>query len=172
MNNLISELQLLAGIRHSNVEFNLLNMDDIVARARQRLTHVIEERQAHIIAPAEWPVAWGYGPWVEEVWVNYIDNALKYGGEPPQVELGATLQADEWVRFWVRDNGPGLPPEKQTQVFQPFIRLDQIKTEGHGLGLPIVRHIVKKLNGQVGVESQGVPGEGSTFMFTLAARKA
>lgn len=172
MNNVINELQLLAGIREGNVELNPLNMGELVAEARQRLAHIIEERQAQIIAPDEWPIGWGYGPWIEEVWVNYLDNAIKYGGEPPRVELGATIQSDGMVHFWVRDNGPGLPPEKQAQVFQPFIRLDQINTEGHGLGLSIVQRIVEKLGGQVGIESQGIPGQGSTFMFTLSARKS
>jgi signal transduction histidine kinase len=172
MNNVINELQLLAGIREGKVEPKPLNMGKIVAEARQRLIHTIEERQAQIIAPDEWPVAWGYEPWIEEVWVNYIDNAIKYGGEPPRIELGATLQADKYVRFWIRDNGPGLSPEEQTQVFRPFLRLDQIKLEGHGLGLSIVQHIVEKLGGQVGVESQGIPEQGSTFMFTLSTQQS
>ena len=167
MDSVINELQLLAGLRKDKVELEPLDMGEIVAEARQRLIHIIEERQAQIIEPEEWPVAWGYGPWVEEIWVNYIGNALKYGGEPPQVELGATIQSDEFVRFWVRDNGPGLSPEKQAQLFKPFIHYNQIKLEGHGLGLSIVQHIVKKLGGQVGVESQGLPGQGSIFMFTL-----
>jgi signal transduction histidine kinase len=172
MNNVINELQLLAGLREGTVELKPLNMGKIVASARQRLIHTIEERQVQFIAPDEWPVAWGYGPWIEEVWVNYIDNALKYGGEPPRIELGATLQADKAVRFWIHDNGPGLSPEKQAQIFKPFIRFDQIKLEGHGLGLSIVQHIVKKLGGQVGVESQNIPGQGSTFMFTLSAHQS
>lgn len=172
MNNVINELQLLAGMRQGNVELKPLNMSEIVAEARQRLAHIIEERQAQIIAPDEWPVAWGYEPWIEEVWVNYIDNALKYGGEPPRIELGATLQADKYVRFWIHDNGSGLSPEKQAQIFKPFLRLDQIKLEGHGLGLSIVQHIVEKLGGQVGVESQGIAGQGSTFMFTLSAHQS
>jgi two-component system sensor histidine kinase/response regulator len=169
MNNVINELQLLAGIREGKVELKPLNMGEIVASARQRLIHVIEERQVQFIAPDEWPTAWGYGPWIEEVWVNYIDNAIKYGGEPPRIELGATLQADKSVRFWIHDNGPGLSPEEQAQIFKPFIRLAQIKLEGHGLGLSIVQHIVKKLDGQVGIESQNVAGQGSIFMFTLSA---
>jgi signal transduction histidine kinase len=172
MNNVINELQLLAGMREGKVEPKPLNMGKIVAEARQRLIHTIEERQAQIIAPDEWPVAWGYEPWIEEVLVNYIDNAIKYGGEPPRIELGATLQADKYVRFWIRDNGPGLSPEEQTQVFRPFLRLDQIKLEGHGLGLSIVQHIVEKLGGQVGVESQGIPEQGSTFMFTLSTQQS
>ncbi len=71
------------------------------------------------------------------------------------------------VRFWVRDNGPGLTPEAQSRLFTPFTRLDQVRAQGHGLGLSIVRRIVEKLGGQVGVESQ--LGQGSTFFFTLPA---
>jgi len=65
----------------------------------------------------------------------------------------------------VRDSGPGIPPEAQARLFTPFTRLDQIRVKGQGLGLSIVRRIVEKLDGQVGVESQ--PGQGSTFSFTL-----
>jgi signal transduction histidine kinase len=69
------------------------------------------------------------------------------------------------VRFWVRDNGPGLAPEEQAQLFTPFTRLGQVRAKGHGLGLSIARRIVEKLDGQVGVESE--VGRGSTFSFTL-----
>jgi signal transduction histidine kinase len=169
MNNVINELQLLAGIQEGKVDLKPLNMARIVASARQRLIHNIEARQAQIIVPETWPLAWGYEPWIEEVWVNYLDNALKYGGEPPRIELGATRQADRTVCFWIHDNGPGLSPAQQAEIFQPFTRVDQIKLEGHGLGLSIVQQIVNKLDGQVGVESQNRPGQGSTFMFTLSA---
>ena len=94
-----------------------------------------------------------------------MSNALKYGGQPPRVELGATEQEDGTVRFWVRDNGHGLTPEEQARLFTPFTRLDQVSAKGHGLGLSIVRRIVEKMGGQVGVESQ--VGQGSTFVFTL-----
>jgi len=71
------------------------------------------------------------------------------------------------VRFWVRDNGAGIPLENQKQLFTPFVRLNQVHVEGYGLGLSIVRRIVEKLGGQVGVESK--VGQGSTFYFTLPA---
>jgi signal transduction histidine kinase len=71
------------------------------------------------------------------------------------------------VRFWVHDNGDGISPQDQSRLFAPFERLSQVRIQGHGLGLSIVRRIVEKLGGQVGVESDGVPGHGSVFSFTL-----
>jgi signal transduction histidine kinase len=128
---------------------------------------MVEQSHAEIVGPeaSAWPVALGYAPWVEEVWINYLSNALKYGGRPPRIELGAKAQPDEMTRFWVRDNGPGIPPEAQARLFTPFTRLDQVRAKGHGLGLSIVRRIVEKLGGQVSVESQ--VGQGSVFSFTL-----
>ena len=171
MSSIINELLLLAGVRQMEVEMSPLDMASIVAEARQRLAHEIEEHQAEIILPETWPVALGYGPWVEEVWVNYLSNAIKYGGRPPRVELGATAASPlaggtegGQIRFWIRDNGPGLAPEEQAHLFTPFTQLDQAG-KGHGLGLSIVLRIVEKLGGQVGVESE--VGQGSVFTFTL-----
>jgi signal transduction histidine kinase len=169
MSRIIDGLLLLAGVRKKDVETEALDMAGIVAEAVQRSANLIEESQAEIILPETWPVALGYGPWVEEVWANYISNGIKYGGQPPRVELGATVQSDgvapRTVSFWVRDNGSGLTPEDQAQLFVPFTQLDQIRVEGHGLGLSIVRRILEKLGGQVGVESE--VGRGSVFFFTL-----
>ena len=144
-------------------------MLDIIASAERRLVRIRQESRAEIVVPDRWPVALGYGPWVEEVWVNYLSNGIKYGGTPPRLELGGTAQSDGMVRFWVRDNGPGISKENQGQLFTPFTRLRQARAKGHGLGLSIVRRIVEKLGGQVGVESD--LGQGSTFCFTLPSEK-
>ncbi len=165
MNNIIQELLLLSAVRRGEVVTKPLDMASIVARVQQRLEYMINEYDATIITPESWPTAAGQAAWVEEIWTNYLSNALKYGGRPPRVEFGATIQDDDHVRFWVRDNGEGLTQEEQASLFTPFTRLHQIKAEGHGLGLSIVRRIVDKLGGQVGVESE--PGVGSTFFFTL-----
>ena len=165
MSNIIDELLLLSALRGAEVEMMPLDMASIVDEARQRLAYMIEEYQARILFPDAWPIALGYGPWIEEVWANYLSNALKYGGQQPRVELEATVQADGMVRFWVRDNGPGLTPEEQARLFAPFTRLEQVQVKGHGLGLSIVRRIVERLSGQVSVESK--VGQGSVFAFTL-----
>lgn len=170
MSNIIDELLLLAGVRKmEQVKMEALDMGTIVAKTQRRLSDMIEEYQAEIVLPDAWPTAIGYGPWIEEVWANYISNAIKYGGRPPLVELGATEDAEGMVRFWVRDNGAGLAPDEQERLFTPFTRLSQaqVSAKGHGLGLSIVRRIVEKLGKQVGVE--GDVGKGSTFFFTLPA---
>lgn len=200
---IIKELLLLAGVRKEEVVPVPLAMADIVQEACARFELVIRETGARISIPksAAWPVALGHAPWVEEVWANYISNALKYGGRPqdgipPHVELGYTIldfglpivdlepcmssseieklktkiqNPESQIVFWVRDNGPGLASEAQVKLFAPFTRLEQVRAQGHGLGLSIVRRIIEKLGGEVGVVS--APGEGSCFYFTLPREK-
>jgi signal transduction histidine kinase len=183
MSNIVEELLLLASVRQMDqVTLETLDMTTIVDEARNRLAPMLQEHQAEVEAPSEWPTARGYAPWVEEVWVNLISNAAKYSGQPekgvsPRIVLGANHVASDsgsppsnrppLVRFWVRDNGPGLTSEEQEQLFTEFTRFHQVDTKGHGLGLSIVRRIVEKLGGHVGVES--APGEGSLFYFALPA---
>jgi PAS domain S-box-containing protein len=166
MNSIIDALLLLAGVRNARVELQVLDMASIVTAVRQRLARLIWESNAQVTAPDEWLPALGYAPWVEEVWLNYLSNALKYGGPTPRIELGSTLVAGQ-IRFWVRDYGQGIAAQDQARLFTPFTQLTRVQATGYGLGLSIVRRIVEKLGGQVGVESDGVPGHGSLFYFTL-----
>lgn len=167
MNTIIEELMLLAGLRKVEAKIVPLEMGDIVAEVQSRLRSMLAQYEGTINLPDSWPTALGYAPWVEEAWINYMSNALKYGGRPPVMTLGSTVQDDGYIRFWVRDNGPGLTKEQQERLFMPFERLEQVRVEGHGLGLSIVRRILEKLNGQAGVESE--VGQGSVFYFTLPA---
>lgn len=164
-NTTINELLALAGVRRTSVTLMQLKMDTIVAQARDRLSMLIADAGAELSTPEQWPAAIGHGPWVELVWSNLISNGLKYGGRPPRLALGTTAQADGMVRFWVRDNGPGLSPDDRARLFTEWTRLGDDLEPGHGLGLSIVRRIVERLGGAVGVESE--PGRGSTFSFTL-----
>ncbi|MCB0224393.1 MAG: HAMP domain-containing histidine kinase, partial [Anaerolineae bacterium] len=139
----------------------------IVAEVQQRLAHLIQEYEAKVVISEYWPTALGHKPWVEEVLAYYLSNAIKYGGQPPRVHIGATAQSDGMIRFWVRDNGPGFTSDEQAQLFTEFAHLSQRRVTEYSLGLSIVKRIVTKLGGQVGVESDGIPGEGSIFTFTL-----
>jgi two-component system sensor histidine kinase/response regulator len=167
LNSITDSLLLLSQVRQTEIVISPLDMGGIVAEARLRVAHLIDEHAA-ISVPAEWPRALGYDPWVEEVWANYLSNALKFAGRPARIELGGELQADGMVRFWIRDNGIGISPEKQARLFTAFYQ-PTYSSSGHGLGLSIVKRIVEKLRGDVAVQSSGLPGEGCTFSFTLPA---
>jgi len=166
MEDIINALLLLAKtLKSTDIEMQALDMSAIIPQIQHRLAYALSGCQAEIILPDSFPIAKGYAPWVEEIWANYISNAIKYGGYPPRLIIGAEQQDDGMIRFWVQDNGEGLSPEAQAKLFTPFSRLHQERAEGHGLGLSIVQQIAEKLGGQVGVESQ--VGIGSTFYFTL-----
>jgi PAS domain S-box-containing protein len=166
MRQIIDNLLLLASVRGTAaVEMQPLEMGSTVTGAMEHLTVAIQESNAEVIVPDFWPAALGHGPWVEEVWANYISNAIKYGGKPPHVELGYDGQQNGMVRFWVRDNGRGIPEEDRPRLFKQFSRLSETEAKGHGLGLSIVERIAKRLGGEVGVESQ--VDQGSLFYFTL-----
>jgi len=169
MLNIVDALLLLASTSKQNtVQIQSLDMPHIIHQVvQQRLAHPLRESQGQLQIADTWPIAQGYAPWVEEVWANYLSNAIKYGGQPPLIEVGATSQENGMIRFWVRDNGPGLSLEAQTKLFTPFTRLHQDRAEGHGLGLSIVQQVIQKLGGEAGVES--ILGEGSLFYFTLPA---
>jgi signal transduction histidine kinase len=166
MNNVLSEILLLASVDRSDIETVPLNMGRLINEAKKRLSFTIAEYEADIRVPADWPLALGYPSWIEEVWVNYISNGMKYGGSPPVLELGASLEPGNMVRFWVKDNGRGISKENQKKLFKPHTRLRQTRARGEGLGLSIVHRIVKKCGGKVGIDSE--PGQGSTFWFSLS----
>jgi two-component system sensor histidine kinase/response regulator len=169
---IVDSLLMLASTRRQQVKVGPLDMAGIVAEAMERLAADIKAQHAEIALPAAWPVAWGYAPWVEEIWANYVGNGLKYGGRPdaeppvpPRLELGTDDDGGPSVRFWVRDNGVGIPVERQGELFVPFSRVGTGSAAGTGLGLSIVQRIAERLGGEVSVIS--APGQGSTFSFTL-----
>ncbi len=167
MKSIIDSLLMLATVRNTdNVKVGALDMPRLVDVSLRRLTEVIDEQKVQIRRAELWHNALGYEAWVEEIWMNYISNAIKYGGQPPVIELGCDKLPNGQIRYWVKDNGAGIDPEEQEHLFTKSVRLEKhAALEGHGLGLSIVQRIVHKLGGTVGVESK--PGQGSLFYFTL-----
>ncbi|MBC8315207.1 MAG: PAS domain S-box protein [Bacteroidales bacterium] len=170
MQNIIDNLLLFASLRKEEIKPNVLDMGDIVGETIKRLKPMIKEKNATITIPDKWPRVVGYAAWVEEIWINYLSNALKYGGESPRIELGSDTGKSKnilegFARFRVRDFGSGIDLKEKKHLFKSFERFDAGTAKGHGLGLSIVKRIVEKLGGEVDVISEA--GKGSTFYFTL-----
>lgn len=111
-----------------------------------------------------------------QVIANLVENAIKYSplGGPVTVSLRKSHndQESERIEVSVRDRGMGIPPDAQARLFERFYRVHHAassETRGIGLGLYIVSHLVQMHGGKIYVESSGVPGEGSCFLFTLPA---
>ncbi len=149
-NSIVESLLLLA--QPGAVVCKPLDMAEVVETAVDGLHAMIQEYEADIQIPDSFPDALGQTALVERVWDNYISNAIKYGGDPPHVILGGEPLDDGWVRFWVEDNGAGVKAEDRTRIFDAFTRYSDGRVEGHGLGLSIVKRIVQKMGGEVGVE--------------------
>lgn len=105
---------------------------------------------------------------LRHVLLNLLSNALKFGRGSPglRVTVSATRRGDGW-HFEVADNGPGFDPERSRELFRPFARLSPDDVPGSGIGLTVVRRVVERHGGHVGVSS--TPGQGSTFWWTLPA---
>jgi signal transduction histidine kinase len=103
---------------------------------------------------------------LREVLLNLLSNAVKYNNDAGHIDLTATPH-DNHVRIAVTDTGPGISPQDQARLFQPFERLNAATTdvEGSGIGLALTKNVVQAMHGTVGIDSQ--PGHGSTFWIEL-----
>ncbi len=136
MSSIIDGLLLLAGVRKMEVGMGPLDMASMVAETQQRLAHMIEEHQAEIVLPAAWPVALGYGPWVEELWANYLSNAIKYGGRPPRVELGRRCNRMVWCVSGCATTAPASHRRSRPGCSLRLRALTRLAPKGTGWGCP------------------------------------
>lgn len=110
---------------------------------------------------------------LEQVFINLLENALKYGGNRPQLAIDFLIErAGRNLHVQVKDNGPGIPYEDQEHVFERFYRVHKHRSRdsgGTGLGLSIVKNVVEAHGGEVSLRS--IPGSGSTFLVTLPVKR-
>lgn len=116
--------------------------------------------------------------YLRQILTNLLSNAFKYAPRQTPIIIGAQMvsaSTDEpsSVRMWIQDYGFGIPPKDVASLFDKFFRLAQHQNSsihGTGLGLYICRQLVEAMNGQIWVESSGIVGEGSCFIFTLPTK--
>ncbi len=170
LGRLIADLLDLARIEAGEMELDLQSVhladaakrviDDVVSFAG------VDAPSIQCTIDATWTVC-ADGDGLRQVLTNLLENALKYGGDDVQVEVAAHRHADQ-VTVEVRDNGPGVAETHRQRIFERFYRVEEgrpSKTGGTGLGLPIVKHLVRAMSGEVGCRSG--QSRGSVFWFTL-----
>jgi K+-sensing histidine kinase KdpD len=140
-----------------------VKMGDAVFNTLQRLERQILKSGAQLAEPAEWPEVNGVASWLEAVWWNFLANAVQHEKKISKIELG-WRQEKNGFRFWVNDDGGGVPPEKIAKLFQPFHLLHEPNAR-QGLGLSIVQRLVELQHGNCGYEPNDIGG--SFFYFTL-----
>lgn len=168
MRRLIDDLLSYATVSADRVESRApVDTNDQVRTALENLRSLIEDSGA-IITQDELPSVAVSQTSLVQIFQNLIGNAITYrGSNPPRIHLSAAEQGEIWV-FSCRDNGIGIAPEYQTQVFAAFRRLHGADRPGSGIGLAVCKKLVERYGGAIWVES--ISGQGSTFYFTL--RKA
>lgn len=104
---------------------------------------------------------------LEQILINFLDNAIKYTPEQGHIELTASSE-DGWVEIQVKDNGPGIPEKHRSRLFERFYRVDKGRSKdmgGTGLGLSIVQHLANAMGGGVGMRPN--QPHGSCFWIRL-----
>jgi signal transduction histidine kinase len=152
-----------AGVERGKVN-ELIDLNTILESVKQNLKIAIEESSA-VITSQRLPEIEGQQAHFVQLFQNLISNAIKYRGEQtPRILISAEQLENEW-RFVVSDNGLGIDPQYQLQIFGVFKRLHGQAISGTGMGLAICQRVVERHKGRIWVESQ--PGEGAKFYFTI-----
>ncbi len=166
MQRLLNDLLELSRIGRLKNESVVVPLDELVHEAVELVQGRIMERGISVHIDADLPVVFGDRQRLLEVFQNLVDNASKFmgGQSAPRIAIGRGGEEDGKPVLYVRDNGIGIAPEHFDRIFGLFNKLD-VKSDGTGIGLALVKRIIEVHGGRIWVESQ--PGEGTTFLFTL-----
>jgi signal transduction histidine kinase len=106
---------------------------------------------------------------IQRVMMNLIINAIKFSPEKSRITIGLNLENESHVRFWVSDEGPGIPVSEISDIFKKYYHNIELskKQRGFGLGLYISKYIIEAHHGQIWVQNN--PQGGATFSFSLPA---
>jgi len=155
-------------------EFDAIDLGALLDNTLQLMRHWAEERQVRLVLKKDCetiatpfscdPLA------LQQALINLVDNAVKHSPSGGKVTIGLEC-TDGGIALWVEDNGTGIPSEEHEKIFERFYRRGselRRETQGIGIGLSIVKHIVDAHGGRVMVRS--APGQGSRFTMELPRR--
>ena len=168
LEELVDNLLSSASIRSGQFEVHMrpTDLESVVEEAMLTTRPLLILRGQHLKLdiPSSLPLAWADRRRLSQVLINLISNASKYG--PPKQAITVRVQPrQQQLIVQVADKGHGISPDVQPLLFQPFKRSDDSARGGVGLGLSIVKTIIERHGGEVGVKSG--PDRGSTFWFSL-----
>lgn len=168
LTNLVSDLLDLSKIKSDNLSFKkeIFPIGELITEISGEIEHIhpgykilfTGMAEAHVLADRNR---------VGQVLINFLTNAIKYSPGSKEVHVSVTVQ-EEQVTVSVKDFGIGIGPADQQKIFERFYRVEgknENRFPGFGIGLFIASEIIRKHDGQIGVQSE--PGNGSVFYFTL-----
>lgn len=168
---LVNELLDLARIEAGRIDLTIETLAPLpmLEEAVTLMQPQIAERRisVHLHCTSDWALRADRAR-MRQVLLNLLSNAVKYNREGGRITLDCRLR-DDRLSIAVSDEGPGIPAERQSEVFQPFQRLDAERgtIEGTGIGLVISKRLVEAMHGRIGFSSE--PGRGSRFWIELPA---
>jgi PAS domain S-box-containing protein len=156
-----------------SLTFQPIDMREVIDDSVETLVQLSQEEQHPVMVdvhiPEDLPSVYGDLERVRQIVANLLDNAYKYSPENSTIVIRIT-QENSSVQVDIIDKGVGIFPDEHEKIFERFYRGENhmvMETAGTGLGLPIVKELVELHKGKIWLTSSGVPGEGSTFSFTL-----
>jgi signal transduction histidine kinase len=166
MDAMLKDLLAFSRVSQKGIELTPINPQTVVESVLDRLGKDIRDKNARVENSGPWPCVLAHELTLTQIVFNLTSNALKFVAPnvSPVVRLRTEVHA-EFIRVWVEDNGLGIAPDYQGEIFRIFTRLDGDKYGGTGIGLAIVQKGVERMGGRVGVES--IPRRGSRFWFEL-----
>ena len=154
-----------------SIKVQPVSLNDTLTQVQETLAPTLIEqgRTLELDAPFSFSVL-ADQMYLRQVFSNLLTNALKYSPHGTPLKIWTEQQENNTLIVHVQDYGAGIPPDAQKHIFERFVRLERdmnSPVRGVGLGLPLCKHLLEAMNGQIWVESSGIPGEGSTFSFSL-----
>jgi signal transduction histidine kinase len=166
MQSLLNDLLELSRIGRIMNAPEKVPLEEIVLEAMERVRGQLEARQVEVKIQSNLPILYCDRARLVEVMQNLIDNSTKYSTSQsaPCIEIGSQEDLHGQTVNFIRDNGIGIDPKFHDRIFGLFNKLD-VRTEGTGIGLALVKRIIELHGGKIWVESD--LGKGATFFFTL-----